>query len=326
MPITANKLATYSLSLTRKNTSVIIKNMENTANLITENTKIKLLPKVKKERIWEIDFIRGFCVILMILDHLAFLLADFFGPSWYGGYSFYFKGLGDSFTRFCYEWINSSARDVLHPTVLFFFFSISGISCSFSHSNFKRGLELLAIALLYTLGSYAAQEMGIDGVFVAFGVLDFLAVCILLYAVIDWASKGNALIKCIISAIIIIVSACLYYLYNPPENTPSIFAIIFPPFNGQGEKALFYSQYDFSPGDLFTMIPYSAFYFAGVFLAPILYGKKRSLLPMLNGKWHKPVTFIGKHALIIYVVHVVILALILALISYLFITPGSFGI
>lgn len=39
----------------------------------------------------------------------------------------------------------------------------------------------------------------------------------------------------------------------------------------------------------------------------------------------KAVCFFGKHALIVYVVHVVMLAVILSLISGLFITPGNFG-
>lgn len=288
-------------------------------------TKIILLPKEKKERIWEIDFIRGFCVILMILDHLAILIADFFAPSWFG-YFYMLNGKADAFTKFCFTWVYSEAREIIHPTVLFFFFAISGISCSFSRSNFKRGLELLGIALIYTLGSYAAEEMGISGVFVAFGVLDFLAVSILLYAVIDKFSRHNKLINCIVSAAIIITSACLYYCYAPPENTPVIFAIVFPPYNGQGIPAGFYSQAAFSPGDLFTLVPYLSFFFAGTFLAPILYRNKKSLFPKLNGAWQKPVSFIGRHALLVYVIHVVLLALILALISYLFITPGSFGI
>jgi len=300
--------------------------MQEKANLINEKTLITLLPKEKKERIWEIDFLRGFCVVLMILDHLAFLIAYYFGPSWYGTYAYYLKGLGDSFTRFCYYWVESDVRDVIHPIVLFVFFSISGISCSFSKSNFKRGLELLIIALLYTAGSYIAEQMGISGVFVAFGVLDFLAVCILLYAVIAWASKNNKFIICLISAAIIITSACLYYLYDPPEDTPIIFAIVFPPENGRGLPAKFYSQEYFSPGDLFTLVPYLSFFFAGVFLQPILYPRRRSLLPKLNRGWQKPISFVGRHALIVYVIHVVLLAVILAAISYLFITPGSFGI
>ena len=40
----------------------------------------------------------------------------------------------------------------------------------------------------------------------------------------------------------------------------------------------------------------------------------------------KAVCFFGKHALIVYVVHVVLLAALLSLISGLFITPGNFGI
>ena len=39
--------------------------------LISEDVRITLAPRRKRNRIWEIDFLRGVCVILMILDHLA---------------------------------------------------------------------------------------------------------------------------------------------------------------------------------------------------------------------------------------------------------------
>lgn len=42
--------------------------------LISEDVRITLAPRRKRNRIWEIDFLRGVCVILMILDHLAILL------------------------------------------------------------------------------------------------------------------------------------------------------------------------------------------------------------------------------------------------------------
>ena len=212
--------------------------------------------------------------------------------------------------------------------------------------------------------------MGISGVFVAFGVLDFLAVSMLLYALISFLTRDNRLAMIIASIVLIVLTLCLYFCYTPPATTPKIFAIIFPPHDFWGNPSLFYSQYEFSPGDLFTMIPYTAFYFAGVLVGELFYYERLSLVRfdltkalykktcdalyanveaekkslrdfsidtlkfMLGaGKVttaiakaiEKAVCFFGKHALIVYVVHVVMLAAILSLISGLFITPGNFG-
>lgn len=306
---------------------IISADMQNTAPIqpiITDDTTVTLLPTKKRARIWELDFLRGICVILMILDHLTMLLGEYFGPSWYGNMTG--SGAGESFCRFCAWWQDSSARDIAHPIVVFTFFAISGISCTFSRSNFKRGLQLTVVALIYSGATYIAQElMGINGVLVTFGVLNFLAACMLIYALIEFIGRKNRWFTALASVAIIIVTLCLYFLYTPPKDTPKIFAIIFPPRDFYGNRTLFYSQSDFSPGDLFTMIPYSAFYFFGAFIAQFIYSRRRSLLPCLDRSWHKPISFIGKHALIIYVLHVVLLGALLALISYLFITPGDWG-
>lgn len=261
----------------------------------------------------------------MILDHLSILIASYFAPSWYGS-TFYLGLSGDSFSLFCQTWQNSAARPIIHNVVLFFFFAVSGISCTFSRSNLKRGSQLAIIAIIYTFCSLFAQEiMGISGTLTVFGVLDFLSVCMLLYALISWCCKGDAYHIAIVAVGIIGITLILFFCFTPPADTPKFFAIILPRQDIHGVPAPFYRQSEFSPGDLFPMIPYAAYYFAGVLLAPILYGRRRSLLPMLDGKWHKPVSFVGRHALIVYVLHVVVLAMILAVISYLFITPGNWG-
>lgn len=283
----------------------------------------RYLPKVKKQRIWELDFLRGACVILMVLDHLA-LLIEYFSYSWYGG-GWYAYGLGGGISRFCYWWSYSTDRDIAHNIVLVVFFAISGISCSFSRSNLKRGTQLLAVAYLYSLVTvFDEYVLGITGEMVVFGVLHFLAFSILIYALVERLCKRDRRSIAICSVGIMGIVLILYFCYTPPKDTPIIFAAIFPPVDFWGNKT-FYVQSEFSPGDLFPMIPYLAHFFLGGLLAPILYPTRRSLLKPLDGVWNKPLCFVGRHALIVYLIHILLSAGILALVSFLFITPGSFG-
>ncbi len=298
--------------------------MLQTAPNIPDSIHRRYLP-IKRNRIWEIDFIRGICVILMILDHLSMLIANYFAPSWYGS-AFYLGKAGDAFSLFCREWLNSDARPIIHNVVLLFFFGVSGISCTFSRSNFRRGGQLAILAGIYSFCSlFAEKVIGIHGVTTVFGVLNFLAASMLLYALIEWACKRDSNHISIVATGLIGITLILYFCYTPPADTPMFFATIFPPVDAYGNDSLFYTQKLFSPGDLFTMIPYTAYYFLGVLLAPLLYGKRKSLLPALDGKWNKPVCFTGRHALWVYILHLVAMAGILALISGLFITPGNFG-
>lgn len=293
-------------------------------NALTENTRVTLEPKIKRKRVWELDFLRGLCIVLMIFDHLALLLGDFFGPVWFGS-GMTGSAFGPSLCRLCHFYYNASMlRKIGHPAVLFVFFAISGISCTFSRSNGKRGFQLLIVALIYSAASYIGQELTGQKIFVAFGVLDFYAVSILLYALVAFILRNNKFAIAGASAAVIIVTLCLYFLYTPPADTPLIFATVFPPYDFYGNKSLFYSAAAFSPGDLFTMIPWSAFFWFGTLVGPFLYGSRTSRLPILDHAWHKPVSFVGRHALIFYVLHVIVLTALLMVISAIFITPGDF--
>ena len=307
-------------------------NDENTANIEDETSPAQENISLKKPRVWEIDFLRGFCVYLMILDHLAILIAGWFAPTWYG----LDVAAYDSFSRFCLFWATESlARKILHPLAVFVFFSISGICCSFSRSNLKRGGILAFVALMYSLVTYGVQTLVFDdvsvfhpgSVFVSFGVLHFLAVCILIYAILQLATRKTKWQKWIImgvSAAIIVVVLCLYFCYTPPENTPKFLGIIFPPKDIRGNFTAFYDQADISPGDLFSIIPYAAFFFAGTLVAPLVYPSRRSLLKKLDGKWHTPFTFVGRYAIFFYLAHVVVLAGILEIVTYAL--TGTWGI
>ncbi len=291
---------------------------------VVETTKAGILAYTKvpkaKNRIWEIDFFRGFCVFLMLLDHTCFLLQYYFGPAWYGGLAGMRASseIGAKLCSLCEVYWNSQLREIGHPIVLFIFFSISGISCSFSKSNLKRGLVLAVISGLYSLITYFLDKFLNLGCFTAFGVLHFYAFCILLWAIICKICRNNTIAKMIYSGFLVILISTLYFCYIAPADTPEWLFWAYPHHNFDGTASNFYKQSAVSPGDLFTIIPYAAFFFAGTFLQPILYSKRRSLLPKLDRGWHRPISFLGRHALIVYIVHVVLVAVILCVISQIF--------
>ena len=278
-------------------------------------------------RIWEIDFLRGLCVFLMLFDHIAIMLATEFGPAWYGGWigmetSTEFGAKLCNFMRwYCAE---SALREIGHPVVLFIFFSISGISCSFSRSNLKRGLILAVISGLYSLVTYILSITMDSTLLVTFGVLHFYAVCILVWAIICLVVKNNKIAKMIVSGFIVILVAVLYFCYKAPATTPKWLFWIWPRKHFDGTPSLFYQQGMVSPGDLFTLVPYASFFFAGTFLQPLLYSKRRSLLPKLDRGWHRPFTFLGRHAIGVYLVHIVAVAVLLCFVSYIFF--GTWGL
>ena len=306
--------------------------VETTAETVAENAEITETPAEKQgilaylkdksasKRIWEIDFLRGFCVLLMILDHTCLMLSLYFGPAWYGG----FEGMrtspefGAKLCALCEVYWNSQLRAIGHPIVLFIFFSISGISCAFSRSNMKRGILLAIVSGIYTLVTYLIDKYFMLGCFTAFGVLHFYAFCILLWAIICKICKDNKIAKMMYSGFMVILVAVLYYCYKAPATTPEWLFWAWPHNNADGTPATFYAQWAVSPGDLFTIIPWASFFFAGTFLQPILYSKRRSLLTKLDRGWHRPISFLGRHALWVYILHVVLVAVVLCIVSQIF--------
>lgn len=293
--------------------------------------KKRFAPKSTAGRIWEIDFLRGLCVFLMLFDHFAIMIATEFAYAWFGDVTTLEANpeLGAKFVALLRWYVNTTnepngLRAIGHPVVLFVFFAISGISCSFSRSNLKRGSILAVVSLVYSLVTYILSITMDSSLLVTFGVLHFYAVCILGWAIICLIVKDNKIAKMIVSGFIVILVAVLYFCYKAPASTPQWLFWIWPRKHFDGTPSQFYMQGMVSPGDLFTLVPYASFFFAGTFLQPILYSKRRSLLPKLDRGWHRPFTFLGRHAIGVYLIHIVATAVILCLVSYIFF--GTWGL
>jgi uncharacterized membrane protein len=109
----------------------------------------------KTGRIYELDFLRGIALILMIYFHITYDMKEIFGlPVVYESGVNYFIGKLSG--------------------IIFIF--VSGISSTISHNNIKRGLKLLVIAMVIT----AATKLYNPLLTIKFGILHFLAFSILL--------------------------------------------------------------------------------------------------------------------------------------------------
>ena len=260
---------------------------------------------IKTNRIWELDFIRGFCILLMIMDHTFYDLAFLFPHQWFpggegSGALFWFSTL---IRTGYYPWI---VRDVIWLLAVFCFVFVSGISSSFSHSNLKRGLRLAAVALalsLFTLGLdlFTGQE---EGYFIRFGILHLLATSIILYSLIQKIGK-----KALVALGIASVLVGFYFMQAPLETSVKALGILAQSTSG------------FRSADYFPILPWVGFFLIGAVIGPGLYGNRQSRFPRRKvGGFLKSVLFVGRHSLVIYVIHQPIVFGVLYLIGILFVS------
>ena len=310
--------------------------MENSNNegviltsLNDEEVKSLTEERIKKKRVWEIDFARGFAIILMVLDHLMWNIYDFT----YKFFDVNVNFLGGNFTpnipnengislpAYLYSYMqvggwyyNLDVRVAFRQVVLILFFIICGISFNFSKNNIKRGFILLGcgIGITALTGIGVALDLfSLRSSFIPFGVLSCYGTIILLVYFFKWLtlklSKNNIKIWYFVSFIICLLSifitvyydvANINYRFNP-ENPTQVFIGIIGTIFG-------FSTWG---GDFFPLFPYITYFLIGEFIGNTVYKNKESLFKR-EPKVTKPITFVGKHTIWIYVAHIPLITII----------------
>ncbi|MDO4582312.1 MAG: heparan-alpha-glucosaminide N-acetyltransferase domain-containing protein [Bacillota bacterium] len=252
----------------------------------------------KKSRIWELDFIRGLCVALMIGDHFLYDLGFIF----YGELQRHGHGLLWTLAEFArgFYWAHP-LRLLGHFLVVGLFIAVCGISCSFSRSNAARGLKLLAVAAALTLATWGMDLLSgyQDFFIIRFGVLHMLSLSILLYAALQ---KLPPQLTAAIGLLLFAVG--LYYFLQPP-STASLLLYCLLPAEG------FYSA------DYFPLLPYCGLLLLGAAGGAKLYRRRVSLLPRAHGG--RSFLWLGRHALLAYILHQPLLYGLLLAIMILFV-------
>ena len=145
------------------------------------------MEEVKKaklsKRIIEIDLIRGISVFFMMLDHTMY---DIFGLLPTAFRDFGKTGWSKDLYELAVNYWFWDVRTIVRYFIVFGFLGITGICCSFSKSNIKRGLKLMGVSLLLTLGTFiAGKVVGEPDMTIAFGVLHCIALSLILIGLMD---------------------------------------------------------------------------------------------------------------------------------------------
>ena len=242
-----------------------------------------------KKRVWEIDFLRGVCIIMMVLDHLMFDLWYFpyFVSNFYEIDNAAMKKVVSFAARY-WEW---GVRIGVRFAVIFIFMMLSGISCYFSRSNTKRLIKLTVAGFVLSAATIIIDLFMDAGVSIYFGILFNLAASLGIYILLKklWDNKYFFLgvgLALIIAGICINFTKVEYCSEFSFENL--IKSII-----GLCDLG----------ADSYGIVPYTGVFLVGSFLGAMLYGEKKTLLPKLEGKWSRPVEFVGRNTIWVYLAH-----------------------
>jgi len=231
------------------------------------------------QRFWEIDFLRGIAIIMMVLYHLLYNLHYFahFNVNVYSGFWMYF------------------ARTT--ATIFIFLVGVSlSISCSraklFSSGATKemrlflkflrRGLKVFSWGLIITL----VTRIFLGKAFIIFGILHLIGISIILAYPFLKLRYWNLLI----GALCIFLGA---YLKGFSFDFYWLSWLGFRP-------AQFYSV------DYFPLLPWFGVVLFGIFFGNIFYAdysRKFQLVEFSSLSGVKLLCFLGKHSLLIYLLH-----------------------
>ena len=262
-------------------------------------------------RIHEIDFIRGILICLVVMDHI-FNFTMNFTSGWAGAehlQPYYAINLATNF-----YWTHP-VRIVVRWLCLISFCFISGVSCAFSKSNSKRAMQMVGIwALLFIVtniikGALVSSNLnvGVTDFRIDFNVIGVLGWSTLLYCFFE---QKNWKWLLVVGLIGLALHPLCQVLSRTTFGKNTYVPFLWRPYVGDdviGSKSL--TQADHMP-----LFPYLGFFFLGAMVSKLTYAKdKKSYFKRYN--WERPICFVGRHTLLIYGTHVLVIFGILSLVG-----------
>ena len=223
------------------------------------------------------DALRGLSLISMILYHTVWDLVNIYGVR--------------------IPWFRTNAAFIWQQSICWTFIILSGFCWHFGSRKFKRGLIVLAGAAVISV----VTIVFLPSCAIRYGVLGLIAAGMLLLIPLD---KLFQKIQPIIGA------AVSFSLFLVTKNIPSGFigsrnnclaVMPFELYRNEFTAWLGFPHADFFSCDYFPIIPWLFLYITGYFLYFIF--RRYDLLKYLSMFSVRPLEFMGRHSLIIYMVH-----------------------
>lgn len=233
----------------------------------------------QKTRIWELDALRGICILCMIVVHFVFDLNEF-------------AGLGLTMPG----WFNFCQR---YGHILFIL--ISGICVTLASRSFRRGVIVFCAGLLVTgvtLFMICVLKFN-RSLSIFFGILHLLGICMMLFPLFK---KLPVWALAVLGAGFVALGVWLAAL-EPV-------AVSFPSAQGLLLGAIGIRPAGFYSGDYFPIFPNLGWFLLGAVLGRTAYRRRESLLPKVNADFFllRFFRFCGRHSLWIYLLHQPVLA------------------
>ncbi|MBI3259237.1 MAG: DUF1624 domain-containing protein [Ignavibacteriae bacterium] len=233
-----------------------------------------------RERFWEIDFSRGIAIILMVAFNYLFALQYFHIYQTGGGWLFWW----------------------LFPRIVAsMFIMLAGVSIAISFSKrkdyrkhfFVRGVKIFCLGLVIT----AVTWLLFPEETIFFGILHMIGAGIIISIFFVRFRVLNLLIGAVL------ISAGFFVERLTTNNLWFLWVGIAPE--------------NFHTFDYFPLLPWLGMMLIGIFAGNTLYKKGKRTFEIRKTSLSKNMCFLGRHSLVIYMLHQVLLVLVLYAVGYI---------